>query len=74
MRKREREREREGNGGDEGGLASEMIFMCLLIDTSRHQALPEAVSILAEASLPMTATIRNVCEFPHMLSNRSTID
>jgi len=66
MRKREREREREGNGGDEGGLASEMIFMCLLIDTSRHQALPEAVSILAEASLPMTARIRHCLyrEFP----------
>jgi hypothetical protein len=40
MRRRERERERERrkrNGAGEGGLlASEMIFMYLLIDTSRH--------------------------------------
>lgn len=33
------------------GLASEMIFMCLLIEC-RHQALPGAISILAAASLP----------------------
>lgn len=49
--KREKEGEREGDMRETvNGLASAMIFMCLLIECQR-QALPGATSLLAEASL-----------------------